>query len=310
MESLLASTEIDPETRAFLERSQDILRFAVGSVGLRANGNYTRYKPLDRDHLVDVVSASGELSFDPYLWRYPVLGGLPYRGYYDRSDAEDEAARLKSEGWDTVIRPVDAFSTLGITRDPLYSFMKSYSLFDLAATIIHEQTHATLFVRSQPQFNEELATFVGDEGARRWLRETVGEDSTEYRDALDGQEDAEHFLLALRDLAAALDTVYGGDLPRDGKLERKSTLINGFRGEFETRVRPRFRTARYREMDLPPIDNAVLSLYGLYADDVPLIREYCATMCGDDLSVLIRRCRALARNGDVKEQMRRALGRP
>ena len=147
-------------------------------------------------------------------------------------------------------------------------------------------------------------------GRWRWLRETAGEDSAEYRDAVDGQADAEIFLSALRDLAAALGAVYGGDLPRDGKLARKSALISGFRGEFDARVRPRFRTSRYRDMDLPPINNAVLSLYGLYADDVPLIREYCATLCAGDLRVLIDRCRDFARTGDVKEQMRRALGRP
>ena len=177
-------------------------------------------------------------------------------------NTEAEAARLKAEGWDTVIRPVDAFSTLGITRDPLYSFMKSYPPFDLAATMIHEQTHATLFVRSQPQFNEELATFVGDEGALRWLEETTGQDSLEYRDAVDGQEDAKALLLALRDLTAALGAVYGGELPRDGKLARKSALIGEFRGEFDARVRPRFprvATAEWtcRSSTMPSVVRAV-----------------------------------------------------
>ncbi len=308
VEPLLASEGLDAETRTLLERAVSIRRFSVERLGLRANANYSRYKELDRDHLVDVVSAADELSFDPYLWRYPLLGGLPYRGYYEPRDAEAEAARLKALGWDTVIRPVDAFSTLGLARDPLYSFMKTYSAFDLAATMIHEQTHATIFVRGQSQFNEELASFVGEEGALQWLRETGGEASAGYRDAVDALADEKVFLAALRELTDQLDGVYEGDLPRERKLARKAELVGGFAAAFDARVRPSFRTARYQDMQLPPINNAVLSLYGLYGDEVPLIREYCRTACGGDIRALIAACRSLARTGDVKEQMRRALG--
>jgi hypothetical protein len=74
-------------------------------------------------------------------------------------------------------------------------------------------------------------------------------------------------------------------------------------------VRTAFRTAAYRELELPPLNNAVLSLYGLYGDDVPLIEEYCRELCGGDIRRLIEESRAMARRGDVKEQMRRALGR-
>jgi predicted aminopeptidase len=309
VDSLLASKDTDPGTREFLLRSREIRRFCVERVGLRANANFSRYKELGRDHLVDVVSASGALSFDPYLWQYPLLGALPYRGYYERADAEAEATRLKVLGWDTVIRPVDAFSSLGLVRDPLYSFMKSYSAFDLAETIIHEQTHATLFVRGQTQFNEELATYVGEEGALEWLRETAGEGSAQYREAVDAQADSALFVSALRGLADRLGAIYRGELPREAKLSRKAELVSGFRAEFDALVRPRFRTGRYREMQLPQINNAVLSLYGLYEDDVPLIRDYCRAVCGGELRELIARCRSLARGGDVKGQMRRALGR-
>jgi hypothetical protein len=62
-------------------------------------------------------------------------------------------------------------------------------------------------------------------------------------------------------------------------------------------------------MSAPRVNNAYLSLYSLYSDDVPLIRSYCEKLCGGDLRCLLKDARALARRGDVKAQMRRALGR-
>jgi predicted aminopeptidase len=86
---------------------------------------------------------------------------MPYQGFYERNDAEAEAKRLKALGYDVIVRKVDNFSTLGFFKDPVYSFLTSYSPGEIANLIIHEQAHATLFVKGQSDFNEEFATFVG-----------------------------------------------------------------------------------------------------------------------------------------------------
>lgn len=306
-QALLAAPSTDANTRAFLAMAREIRLFAVERLGLRPNANFTRYKEISRDHIVDVVSACASLSFEPYLWRYPLLGGLPYRGFYERADAQAESARLKGEGWDVIVRPVDSFSTLGFSSDPLYSFMKGYSRFELASLIFHEQTHATVFVRGQPQFNEELATYVGEEGALQWLREASGPDAPDTLAAVDGMADSALFLEALRGLTAALDREYRGALSPEGKRKRKAELIAAFQMHFAEEIKPHFLTNAYRDMAVPRVNNAYLSLYGLYNDDVPLIREYCQRVCGGDLRLLLRFAKEQARRGDVKEQMRRAL---
>jgi len=206
------------------------------------------------------------------------------------------------------VRPVDSFSTLGFTRDPLYSFMKKYSSFELASLIMHEQTHATLFVKGQAQFNEELATFVGEEGAFAWLRDAQGVDSPAYRAALNEIADSETFVALLRDLAGTLDREYRAPLSREEKLARKREIIAAFRQSFESGNGKRFRTETYRAMDAPRVNNAYLALFSLYSDDVPLIRSYCEKVCGGDPRRLLVDARAFARRGDVKAQMRRALG--
>ena len=121
----------------------------------------------------------------------PFHGQAPYKGFYERPDALAEAARLKKEGYDVIVRKVDAFSTLGFTKDPVYSFMKKYSPYELASTIIHEQTHATLWVKGQTDFNEELADFVGETGALEWIAARFGAPSEEYRSAVDEKADSE-----------------------------------------------------------------------------------------------------------------------
>ena len=308
VQSMLQDASTPADTRAFLLRVQDIRRFAVEHVGLKSNDNYTRFKDLGRDHLVDVVQACDAASFEPYQWRYPFLGRLPYRGYYDRADAQAEAARLKKEGYDVIVRPVDAFSTLGFLRDPLYSFMKGYSAFEIASLIIHEQTHATLFLKGQPDFNEEMATFVGDEGAFEWLRSTYGDDSREYRDALDARADSDLFVTMLQRLAARLEPVYASNLDRAEKLAEKQEIISEFKASLSDLRAAGFRTEDYSRLDTIPLNNAYISLYRLYTSDVPLLRRWFTERCGSDLRRFMASMKALAAHGDVKAQIRAALG--
>ncbi len=309
VQSLLDDPATPPDTREFLARVQDIRRFAVETAGLKVNDNYTRYKEIGRDHLVDVVQACDAVSFDAYQWGYPFLGRLPYRGYYDRADADAEAARLKQEGYDVIVRPVDAFSTLGFLRDPLYSFMKRYSPFQLASLIIHEQTHATLFLKGQPDFNEEMASFVGDEGAFEWLRATYGEASPGYRAALDDKADSELFVSLLRGLAARLAPVYSSGLGREEKLAQKKTIIDEFKAGLADSRAAGFRTDAYAHLEKIPLNNAYLSLYRLYTSDVPLLREWFQQRCDGDLRGFMASMKELAGRGDVKSQIRAALGK-
>jgi predicted aminopeptidase len=307
VDGLLKTPATPVDTRDFLLLVQEIKGFAIREVGLKDNGNYSRYKEISRDHLVDVVSACDALSFTPYLWKYPFLGKLPYKGFYERPDADAEAARLTEEGYDVIIRPVDAFSTLGFTKDPLYSFMKKYTPFELASLIIHEQTHATLFVKGQPQFNEELASFVGTEGAFEWMKEKYGARSKEYQAAVDRNADSETFVGLLRGLSSDLDAVYKGPQSREEKLARKAQIIDDFQKRLADDLAARFHTEGYRDLGKLRLNNAYLSLFSLYSDDVPLLRSYWERRCGSNLRLFMEEAVGLAKRGDVTTLMRERL---
>ena len=307
IDDLIASPSTLPATRDFLLRIREIKGYAVQQVGLRDNANYTRYKSIDRDYLVEVVSACDAASFTPYQWSFPFLGRLPYKGFYEHSDAQAEAERLKKEGYDVIVRKVDAFSTLGFTKDPVYSFMSKYSPYELASTIIHEQTHATLWVKGQTDFNEELADFVGGTGALGWIGERFGTQSAEYQAALDERADSELFAADLKELARSLGEVYDSPIPRAWKLERKARILDAFRKKLADEAGTLFHTLEYRKIGKLPLNNAYLSLYALYTDDIPLLRSYYEKRCGSDLRVFMQAAEKLAKTGDVKGQMRARL---
>jgi len=277
LEKLAVSTDGGKEavdTLAFVERVADIRRFAMEELGLKESKNYTRYVEIDRDYLAAVVSACAADSFTRHEWQFPVVGAVPYKGFFDPKDAEKEAAKLKAQGLDVWIRGVDAFSTLGWFRDPLYSYMKNYTQYQLADLIIHELLHATVFIRGRVQFNEQLAEFVGSRGARLYIESRFGADSEEYRNIDSSSVDSQAFRTFLGGLDAELDAVYtSDDLDRETKLKEKERIIRAAQERFQKEYETLFKNDTYRQFPKLPINNAYLDLYRLYYEEDNFIAD-------------------------------------
>jgi predicted aminopeptidase len=298
------------EDREFAERVEDIRRFAVEDLGLQGTKNYTRYVELDRDYLAAVVNASAPDSFTTHEWWFPVVGKVPYKGFFNPEDARKEAETLRDKGLDVWIRRVDAFSTLGWFRDPLYSYMKDYSVRDLANLIIHESLHATVYLKNHAQFNESLAEFVGTEGARLYMEKTLGAGTVEAADlkAEEARGDRAAFIAFIRSLIDRLEEVYRGDLSREEKLARKGEIIAGAQEDFARDYDRLFKTENYRRFPEIPVNNAYLDLYRLYYEgDDFFQRLYERT--GRNLRAFIEGAKTLrtSRKGDPREELEQAL---
>ena len=270
IDTVLNNGNLPEDSRNMLMLVKEIKEYAVKEIGLKDDKNYTRYVMIEKDYLVDVVSACEKDRFEAYQWRFPFFGSFPYKGFYEHEDAEKEAEKLRKKDLDVYIRKVDAFSTLGYFDDPVYSFMKDYSAYSIANLIIHEQTHATVFFKNRIKFNEELATFIGNEGALQFIRIKYGAESDLYKDLLDYQKDLDTFFELIRNLYDELNTVYEEETGREYKLERRDEMFNAFREEISVLYNTYFITDTFRGIEKISLNNAYIMSHLRYAGELHL----------------------------------------
>lgn len=310
--SRLSADPDSPDTlKRFLALAQDIRQYGRDVAGLKPTKNYTVYVAMDRDYVADVVSACDAASFSRHYWRYPFLGNLPYRGFYDREDALKEVERLKEAGLDVIMRRVDAFSSLGFFKDPLYSFMAGYDPDILAELILHESAHATLFIKGAEQFNEELATFVGRLAAEGWLAYRYGPDSPELEKRRQRAADRLAFTRWLSETARLLAEVYGqSGLSREDILARKARIIAERAAEYRAQAPALFTNKAYADFDMASINNAYLDLYRLYEEDLSLYQRWYDEVAGRSLPAFMESLSVLAKaeKKGIKAAMAARLG--
>lgn len=191
-----------------LQLSKEVRKFALDELDLNASDNYTKLYDQKGKVLLWNLSASEPYSLEPHMWFFPFLGNMPYKGFFDLEKAKAEKQVLDSLGLDTRIRPVSGWSTLGILSDPLLSNMLERTDGELAEVIIHELTHATIFVRDEIEFNENLASFIGEKGAAQFLAKQFGDNSEVLLEYLHDLEDSRTFTHQMLRGAKSLNDFY------------------------------------------------------------------------------------------------------
>jgi predicted aminopeptidase len=225
------ANERDPERRALLAEVPEILAFAEDIVGLHAGRSYSGYYETERKGLTYVVTACAQTEFEPYTWWFPIAGEVEYRSYWDEADARSQAAQLEADGYDTWVSPSRAYSSLGILRDPVSTTMLHDGLPSFVDVLIHELSHARLYIPGHTDWNEALASFVGERGAERYF-DVPRFAATDLPEQV--RERARKKLSFDRAVSAAyfeLERLYTGPAPRAQKLRLRERVFSQLSAE-------------------------------------------------------------------------------
>lgn len=228
IEEVLEDPLVADSLKQKIRLTQEIRDFAIDSLGVNDSDSYRRVYDQQGKPVLWVITACEPFSLEDKKWSFPILGSFSYKGFFDYEKALREKARWDTEGYDTGIRTVSAWSTLGILDDPIMSELLFRSEGELANTIIHELTHATLFVKDDLKFNENLASFIGNEGAEAFLQYKYGENSAAYQQYIDYRHDQKLFAEHMLKGVARLDSLYQSFSPEmttEQKIELKENEI-------------------------------------------------------------------------------------
>ena len=273
--------------------------FAKDALGLDVGFQYRTVVFLDAPAVVYVVSAAPRTSLEPYTWTYPLLGQLPYRGSFDLDDAEALAKSLADAGYDVDVRPVTTYSLLGLAPDPVLSTTLFHGdELDVVETVIHELSHATIFVAGQGAFNEGLATFIGKEGRRRFVAAHYGESSAIATRMVSLDRDDDAYVRAVGALAFDLRVLFAqaGALPEREILARKDRIFLEHQQHWQDEVAPTLLSFRHRRARLPD-NNAELSAFGIYSLKQRVYAEAYAS-CREDMRCFLGVLRAVSGEPD------------
>jgi len=267
IDTVLARGDLPPQVRERLQSVLKVREFARDRLGLNVGDSYTSISQVDKGAIAWVVMAAPRDSLEPYTWWFPIVGRIPYRGYFNKDRAEAEAAEMEQRGYDTMVRPAVAFSSLGFFNDPLLSNLLRLDRVELAGVIIHELFHRTYFLASDVMFDESAATYVGSAGAVKFFESAEGTGSADT-EAARGVLDADlKFADFLNRETARLVELYKSGLPRAEILKRREPIFASINADY-AQLKPRLSGLERFDLDKQPLNNAVLINYLIYFHDL------------------------------------------
>ncbi|MFC4452844.1 aminopeptidase [Deinococcus sonorensis] len=277
---VLADPATPPLVRTRLLRVQDVRAYAVSDLGLPDTRAFRSYADLGRPFLVWNVFDAPPFSVTLNTSCFPVVGCVPYRGYFSQAAAEQEAARLRGRGDDVSVGGVSAYSTLGRLPDPVPSTLLAQGEDELIRTIIHELAHAVIYVPGDADFNESFAVAVETAGSARY-RAARGLPPEDRSAAQQRSTQVNALLLSARDRLA---TVYAATQPDAWKEGRKRQVLDAVRAEYAALKASWNGYAGYDPWfeDTPNgLNNALLGSVAAYADHVPAFLALLQRLGGD-----------------------------
>ncbi len=284
----------DPKTSDHLRKRlrfvESVRDYAENQLFLPATGSYRRFTDIGRDFVLWSVVAAEEFSTEPKRFCHPITGCVAYQGYFEQADALAFAEGLESEGYETAVGPVAAYSTLGWFADPILSSVLHYSDARLVELVFHELAHELLFIPDDTTFNESFATFVARVGVERWLS-----DSGRVSELKEFRRDAERHdatVNLIRNTRMRLTELYAESTSETDKRLQKSLAFDGLIAKY-LEMRKAGVVSNWDRWFEAGLNNAKLASVGSYHDDVGLF-VILFQQSGRDLKTFYRSARTHA----------------
>ncbi len=269
IDDVLKNESVNTDVKKKLILAQEAKKFAEDFLKLKKTKNYSTYVQLDGPYVTYVVSAAPKNELTYYTWWFPIVGSVPYKGYFKPEPADELAKELQTQNLDTYVRGVSAFSTLGWFRDPVLSSMVNYQDIDLVNTIIHETVHATLYISGNANFNERLATYLGDLGTRLFYQQKGEELFKQVAQTIQDDEfDQKIFTEFISAEIKKLEEWYKIHKNDSDLLLSRELQFSTIKQNFLTAIKAKLKTKRYVNFDKAEINNARLLGFKLYLNDL------------------------------------------
>jgi len=262
---VLASPQTPLKTKDQLTKVRLVLAYAEAQ-GLNTAGAYGYLIETQQPVVSYLVQAAKDDQLSFITWWFPLVGEVPYLGFFGQDERNAEAARLKALGYDVSTGGAGAFSSLGWFDDPIFSSMLERGDAELAHLFFHELTHRTLWVAGAPTFNENLAEFTALVLTREYLASQGNAVAlaqlTHYERK---QRDKQLFTVWLQTLKADLTDIYQDKqkLGRTQVLEQKRKLLQKYQ---TPPLKPAFSVVDY--VGKESWNNASVLGASLYAPDI------------------------------------------
>ena len=311
LETALKRSDLTEDQKRKLELVSEIKAFAKEELKWDMDENiYSSYVHLERPYVSWLLRVSPADQLKAYEWYFPVVGAVPYKGFFEKEKALKSARDFDKKGYDTYVRGVTAYSTLRWFEDPLLSSMLSYRESDFTAMIFHELAHTVLFFKNHINFNERFAEFVGRKAALLFYRKKEAQKEHTISITKHMQKEWEDELLFSTFMSEEYNKLKKWYKDNTGKVneEKKQKRLSEIQNRFMSEIKPRLKTRFYDYFSRIKLNNARLLSYRSYNYNMEEFEQlFASAFIQKDLKAFIDYCAQFKEAKNPEQALAQAL---
>jgi len=281
-DSVLDDPGVDLTVKEKIRLILETKTYGEEKIGLAETSNFLGFYQVKGPCLVYVVSACPKGRLKSHEWWFPITGKVTTKGFFHDKEARREKEKLERKGLDVFVQGAQAYSTLGWFKDPIFSTILHQDPVLIMNVVLHELTHATVFFKDELDFNEQIANFVGCQGAVDFSGEKFGPGSSAQEWARGVMDDGILFARFMRGICQRLSELYAQPLSAAVKLREREQIFLEAKEEFKA-LREQFRTDFYLGFEEVRLNNAAVLAMARYVANIEQIQRVYEKL-GKDLS--------------------------